>query len=263
VLSSIPKLCINNSMNLLFCQCCNASFIPKAGSLGKFCSLSCSSRHNNKLSTEKKISKYMLNPLACNCCNKSLAYEKRKNKFCSNRCAAIVSNKVERKRGPTPKEKLLYSKVKFYLCTHTNKWYVNRNPNGTVRRSSPYIKSEKEKYYAASRFKFNVYHFPNEFNLSLIETHGWYTCPGKKRSTFPKNLLGVSRDHIISVSYGFANNIDPAIISHPANCRIVLQSDNKKKHSTCDITLSELLQKIIIWDQKYSERRTGLEPVLF
>ena len=254
-------------MKQSFCQSCNTSFIPKAGTFGKFCSLSCSSRYNNKISTEKKISKYNIAPTLCSCCASPLPYDKRKNKFCSISCSTTHSNLkkdyTKFKPGPKPKEKFPFCSVKFYQCKHTNRWYSNKNSDGTVRKCSPYIKTKKEKYYASARFKFNVYHFPNEFNLSLIEQHGWYTCPGRKRIKEPKNIAGVSRDHIISVSYGFANNIDPAIIAHPANCRILLHSDNKKKHSKCDLTLSELLSKIKLWDQKYTERRTGFEPVLF
>ena len=250
-------------MKPTFCQSCNTSFIPKAGTFGKYCSLSCSSRHQNQLATAKKIKKYTENPALCKTCNTALPYSTRKNKFCNRSCAAKTTNSVSRKRGPTAKEQFLFCSVKFYLCKHTNKWYSNKNPNGTIRKCSPYVKTEKEKYYNAARFKFNVYHYPDEFDISMIETYGWYTCPGRKRSKEPKNILGVSRDHIISVSYGFTNNIDPAIIAHPANCRILLHSDNKKKHSKCDLTLSELLSKINQWDQKYTERRTGLEPVLF
>ena len=94
----------------------------------------------------------------------------------------------------------------------------------------------------------------------LIKEFGWYTCPGKKRKHQPKNISGVSRDHIISVSYGFANNIDPTVLSHPANCKIMIHSDNKIKHNKCDITLDQLLIKIKVWEQKYTERCIGLEP---
>jgi len=82
-------------------------------------------------------------------------------------------------------------------------------------------------------------------------------CPGRKRKTFAKNIDGVSRDHIISVSFGFNNGIDPNIIAHPANCRIVLQSQNKRKAESCLMTLDQLLTKISEWDNKY--RTSGAE----
>jgi hypothetical protein len=235
-------------MKTSICQHCSKLFNVTPGSYGKFCSLSCGTTFRNKINLEKSETKYKLNPVKCKCCQTEIDYEKRKNKYCSISCASKITNSVSRKRGPTAVEKLPYSKIKFILCAHTNQYYSNKNPDGSLRRCSPYIKTIKEQYYNNARFKFNVYHYPEEFNLSLIDQHGWYTCPGKKRKNGTKNIFGVSRDHIISVSYGFANNIDPKIISHPANCRIVLHAENKKKHSNCGMSLAELIDKIKKWN---------------
>lgn len=251
---------LNNTMKHAICQHCHSSFIIGQGSLGKFCSLSCGTSYRNKANLENTIIKYELSPIKCNGCTQTLTFKQRKNKYCSNSCAS-KKNQTPRKRGPTAAEKFPFSKIKFILCSHTNQYYINRNPDGSMRKSSPYIKTIKEQYYSAARFKINVYHYPAEFDLVLLEKHGWYTCPGLKRKGQPKNISGVSRDHIISVSYGFANNIDPAIISHPANCRLMLHSDNKIKHSKCSLTVDQLLEKIDIWDKKYTERRNGLEPL--
>lgn len=247
-------------MKTATCQHCSKLFTVSPGSYGKFCSLSCGTIFRNKINLEKAKAKYKLNPTFCKCCQTNIDYEKRKNKYCSISCSSKITNNVPRKRGPTAVEKLPYSRIKFILCIHTNQYYSNKNTDGSPRRCSPYIKTIKEQYYSAARFKFNVYHYPNEFDLSLIKEHGWYTCPGLKRKGQPKNILGVSRDHIISVSYGFANNIDPKIISHPANCRIMLHIDNKIKHSKNDISLDQLLDKINIWNKKYTEQATGFEP---
>ena len=242
------------------CQYCSKLFIITPGSYGKFCSLSCGTSSRNKSNLENSKIKYNLNPSKCRCCQLVLDYEKRKNKYCSTSCASKITNQIARKRGPTAVEKLPYCKIKFILCTHTNQYYSNKNTDGSTRRCSPYIKTIREHYYMAARFKFNVYHYPEEFDLKLIEQYGWYTCPGLKRKGEPKNVLGVSRDHIISVSYGFLNNIDSKIISHPANCRIMLHSDNKIKHSKCDMTVEQLLKQIDKWNKKYTERVTGIEP---
>ena len=246
------------------CQQCSKLFSITLGSYGKFCSLSCGTTFRNKINLEKAEIKYKLNPIKCKCCQTEIKYKKRKNKYCSKSCASKITNSISRKRGPTAVEKPPkppYSKIKFILCTHTNQYYSNKNLDGSTRKCSPYIKTIKEKYYSSARFKFNVYHYPEEFDLSLITQYGWYTCPGLKRRGHPKNISGVSRDHIISVSYGFSNNIDPFIISHPANCRIMLHSDNKIKHKRCDLTITQLLEKIDAWDKKYTERRIGLEPM--
>jgi hypothetical protein len=221
----------------------------------KFCNLSCSTIHKNIIARKNKLQKYLLNPKLCLQCNEVIEIHKQVNKFCSSSCSAVYSNQRKDwskiKTGPPKTGRRLFSKIRFILCTHTNQYYSNRNSNGSFRRCSPYIKTIKEKYYLAARFRFNVYHYPEKFDLSLITRHGWYTCPGLKRKNQPKNIAGVSRDHIISVSYGFANNIDPTIISHPANCRIMLHSENKIKHSNCDKTLLQLLEDICVWDNVY------------
>ena len=251
---------LNNSMKTSTCQHCSKLFNITPGSYGKFCSLSCGTTFRNKINLEKSKIKYNLNPVKCKCCQTILKFGKRKNKYCSISCASKITNRVPRKRGPTAVEKFPYSKIKFILCKHTNQYYSNKNPDGSTRKSSPYIKTIKEQYSASARFRFNVYHYPEEFDLSLIEQHGWYTCPGLKRKGQPKNISGVSRDHIISISYGFANNIDPQIIAHPANCRIMIHLDNKIKHNKCDLTIEQLLEKIYNWDRKHTERVTGIEP---
>lgn len=246
-------------MKTLGCQHCNKSYIPTPGSLRKYCSLSCSNKARAIKQKKTMEEKYMLNPVLCNCCNLPISFEKRKNKFCSHSCSAKITNLIERKRGPTAKEKLMFSKVEFLFCDKTQKWYSNKTNTGTTRKCSPYLKTPKEQYYNAARFKFNVYHYPEEFDIQLIEEHGWYSCPGKKRKYGIKNTLGVSRDHIISVSYGFRNNVDARVISHPANCRIMLHSENKRKSNECELTVEQLLKKIDIWDKKYTERKTRVE----
>lgn len=230
-----------------FCQHCRKQFMVQAGSKGKFCSLSCGTSFRNQENKKLKEIKYLELPNKCQNCKKELMYHQRNNKYCSNSCAAQITNKVPRKRGPTAKEKHQFSRIKFLLCDKTNKWYSNRNKDGSFRRCSPYIKTDKQKYYMEARFKFNVYNFPEKFDINLINTYGWYSCPGKKRKNSPKNVNGVSRDHLVSISYGFKNNIDPKIISHPANCQIVLHSENKRKSENCKITLDELLERIKNW----------------
>ena len=50
-------------------------------------------------------------------------------------------------------------------------------------------------------------------------------------------------DHIFSQKAGFEQGIDPKIISHPGNLRILPASENQSKSSRCDITLEELMIK--------------------
>lgn len=104
------------------------------------------------------------------------------------------------------------------------------------------------KYYRQlCSFRFNLADYPDEFDFSLVERHGWYAA--KNRGN---NLNGVSRDHMVSVSYGYQNGIDPSIISHPANCRLLVHNDNVSKKEKCSCTLEDLLIRIQVWNKKYS-----------
>jgi len=101
-------------------------------------------------------------------------------------------------------------------------------------------------YRPACEFKFSVNNFKEEFSFLLIEQYGWYS-PSNRGN----NLSGISRDHSYSVKDGFSNNIDPEIISHPANCILMRHSDNSSKNSNSSITIEELEDKIKVWDNKY------------
>jgi len=116
-------------------------------------------------------------------------------------------------------------------------------------RKIPLEKRKKDTLYhyrMCCVFKFNLADYPEEFDFSLIEEHGWYSA--KNRGN---NLNGVSRDHIVSVKYGYQNNIDPNIISHPANCRLMLHGSNVSKGEKCGMTVEQLKEKIRQWDEKY------------
>jgi hypothetical protein len=93
------------------------------------------------------------------------------------------------------------------------------------------------------RFKFGLSKYPDEFNFELIKKYGWYSSKN--------NIGGISRDHMVSVKYGFENKIDPKIISHPANCKLMTQNENIKKFKKCSMSLEELLIRIELWNKKY------------
>ena len=54
----------------------------------KFCNTSCQNQYKSK---QIKL-KYKKNPNVCQYCGKALSWEQRKNKYCSNSCAAIANN---------------------------------------------------------------------------------------------------------------------------------------------------------------------------
>ena len=72
---------------------------------------------------------------------------------------------------------------------------------------------------------------------------------GKINNNMLREHKGCVRDHLLSRRYGFDNNIPTWIISHPANCEIVLHSENVRRSFTNDnqITLNELFERIENW----------------
>ena len=91
------------------------------------------------------------------------------------------------------------------------------------------------KYKSLTRFRFTLNKFPNEFDFSLIEKHGWY-----KASNHGNNLTGISRDHRISVMGGFNQRINPLLIAHPVNCKLLIHVENISKNSKSEIILEIL-----------------------
>lgn len=109
-------------------------------------------------------------------------------------------------------------------------------------------KSDKEVYKVDCKFTFNVYDYPEWFDLTLISEFGWYTASNRGN-----NQLGVQRDHRYSISDGFKNGISPDIISHPANCKLMVNFENQRKHSKSIITIEELLKDIEMWNEMYDK----------
>lgn len=247
------------------CTNCDTLFTLLPGSHGKFCSVQCSSHYNSSIRKEKNIQKYLLNPKQCKHCSDVIPYDKRTtNKFCSKSCAAKFNNAVKDwsniTTGPVPKPKPAKQKksnrfqlsntdgpyTRIYLCTckHTGiQWY-----SPTVRTIHPSAATSRSMYSYQCRFTFGIKQYPEWFATAseLIQTYGWYAAANRGN-----NLNGCSRDHLFSVSDGFKNNIDPSIISHPANCRIIPHKENQSKNKKSIITLAELYERIEEFNSKY------------
>lgn len=102
------------------------------------------------------------------------------------------------------------------------------------------------KFYRPScAFRFSISEYPNEFDVDELKQLGMYSASNRGN-----NLRGISRDHLYSVKDGFLNGIDPAIISHPANCALVPHTINNKKHARSSITYEELLRRIETFDAR-------------
>lgn len=246
----------------------------------KYCSLKCRNIYVNKyLRNYDKVSKtfkekrrieedeYLKAPRICKACDEAIPFESRLNNeyYCSKSCSVKITNK-ERKglklnmssNGRESLRKSIYENIlkrpyeeykeKFCIgCNSSlkrNKFYCSNECRKIKRRESM---DEFIKYKADASFNFNLKDYPNEFDFTLIEKHGWY-----KPSNRGNNLDGVSRDHMYSIAEGFKNGVDAKLISHPANCRLIKHSENISKNKSSIITIEELLKRIELWKIVYT-----------
>ena len=206
---------------------------------------------------EKKFGKLIRDIENCSICDKPIDIEYREGKkkakyFCSRSCA--------NSRGPRSKEtkakisealkktkiakQCLYCGDEFIPKKPQQKYCSNKCGGASQRRTDDNLIT----YRRRASFDFNLADYPEEFNFDLIEEHGWYSAANRGN-----NLNGVSRDHMVSVKFGYENNIDPNIIGHPANCRLMRHNDNVSKYEGCSITLKELKVRIQKWNNKYNK----------
>ena len=99
-------------------------------------------------------------------------------------------------------------------------------------------KTEKELYWQECQFKFDPYTESQIKGYDLLLKHG---LNGKTK---------LHRDHMLSIHYGWVNNISSDIISHPANCEILFDIDNMRKNSNSSITVEDLIARIKNWDSE-------------
>ena len=257
-----------------------------------YCSMKCRNYYVNKfirdysknsegLSKEVK-NEYELNPKYCinTKCGKKLSYEKRINQYCGHSCKA--NNLNPNRKGSKHKisnEGLINLKKSAYknllkvnieisikneleyletpkLCKHCSNYIPYNKRNKIIFCSKECVKKFKRKdmdafkiYKSDTKFNFSLNSYPSEFDFSLIEKFGWYSPSNSKNP----NIEGISRDHMISVMEGFELSIDPKILAHPANCKLMKHSENISKNKKSTLTIGELKEKIINWKLKYND----------
>jgi hypothetical protein len=207
----------------MFCENCKEQHNGIYGS-GRFCSIKCArgfATKSNRVEINKKVSDKLS--------NRKLSDEHKKH--------------IEQANNFNRKEKTTR------CCLECNSNMLCRPSDNrkfcTTKCWATYTEKNKEPfllYRQRCNFDFKFEDHPNKFNLTLVEQHGWYS-PSNKGN----NLNGVSKDHMISVRTGFDLGIDPEIIKHPANCKIMLHRQNQSKREKSSITLEELLERIRSW----------------
>jgi hypothetical protein len=207
---------------------------------------------------------------ACPKCNN---IHNKPGKFCSRKCANSriwsEDDKIKKSNAAKNSKKVLLANSDENKKKHLSELAKKQNKNGRLnfhilktkevkekvkktwqKKSVEWLKSLDRKKYKDYRklcaFRFSLNNYPDEFDFELIKKFGWYKAKNKG-----DNPNGVSRDHMFSISEGFKQNVDPYLISHPANCRLMQHGENFKKKAECYITLKELEQRIENWNKKY------------
>jgi hypothetical protein len=232
---------------------------------GKFCSRSCGGKTNSRKRSLVVRQRYEANPKICKWCKSAISYERRKvSIFCNSVCSAKNSNlnrskesrtkqslalkiTLRHKFGPlnqiTPKipkpETYLYSRVFLCVCDVTGKHFYSKYRK---KYSSEAAMLHRKNYRLACNFKFSLYKYIEMVGYDLLLKYGIYHPTS--------NPGGVSRDHLHSVADGWKTKIAPDIMSHPANCHLVLHTFNNKKNTTSSVTINELLQLIQEWNSR-------------
>ena len=113
-------------------------------------------------------------------------------------------------------------------------------------RKTGHLATPREEYYRQVRFKipYVLWKYLPGWNLYL--KYGTYNPSS--------NINGVDKDHMVSRSYGWKHDIDPYLISHPANCQFLIHGPNCKKSASCALTVDELIERV----QAFNE--TILDP---
>ena len=110
----------------------------------------------------------------------------------------------------------------------------------------------KKKYNKLCAFRFKEDLYPYIKGYDLYCQFGTYKCKKTKQ--------GVEKDHRISKDYGWKHHIDPAIMSHPANCEFLPYDENHRKLKKCSITLEQLMEEIKAFDEKIKNLHHDIAP---
>lgn len=224
------------------CEFCGLSFLPEDKSY-KFCSHSCSAKSSNKNRSYDFLNGYKESK--CIECGVDLGVRKTASvsKSRCNPCRIIYGKKY-------CDDRKVITISECFVCSNRYEYRLVKSKfcSDVCRQVFIKDKASLAEYRRMCQFKFSMKKFPTEFEFDLIKKYGMYS-PANKGN----NLGGVSRDHMVSVRYGFEHKIDPSIIGHPANCKLMIHTENISKMEDCSISLEELNKKIKTWNKKYGQ----------
>lgn len=131
-----------------------------------------------------------------------------------------------------------YSDFGMFLkkCLNLNLLNFKDAANNFYKKSGRSVTDDKTVYYKNCSFSFDPYSMPNIPGYEKLLELGIYHPL--------RNPNGVCRDHIVSIAYGWRNNISPELISHPCNCQFLTNAENITKNDRSLLTVDELRVRI-------------------
>lgn len=254
-------------LNPKMCKGCNIPIPYEIASYQLYCSKSCSTSHTNKgrvksNETRVKISNTLKShrtPL--NCSSKPIIKKTKKkynppskqNKIFTVRIGikniktnsvriakhltqVVIKNKLKDTTYPT-------SKVFYNTCSHCFALFTKRAAMRYCDDHSNLYKSQNRNRYA---FTFNVYDYPELFDIDLIKEKGWHSHGGR----YKYNPNGLTRDHKVSVNESIKNGYDPYYIKHPLNCEIMTFAANNVKKTSSSMSYEDLKKQVDEYDEQ-------------
>lgn len=196
------------------------------------------------------VAQYQASLSNCKHCNK-LFKSQYKAVFCSKSCSTTFTNQFKVKSESSnqstsdslkeyfrinPRPKKVSTRVKgTSVCKHCNNTFESKIQKKYCCTCSPLYMAQARNRF---KFTFNVFKYPELFDLQLLQQVGFYAPRGKSGRWNPK---GLSRDHKVSVNESIVNNYDPYYITHPLNCELMPHSDNNKKKTKSSIKYEDLV----------------------
>lgn len=228
------------------------------------------------------LTQYQNSLISCKLCNKLFKSE-YKAVFCSRSCATTYTNQFKVKsaesnlatsislklfntHNPRPKKAVAVSplkrgskstnhadepktkqcKIRSFerVCYHCTSKFESKLKKKYCSSCSPMYMAEARNRF---KFTFNVFKYPDLFDLTLLKEVGFYAPRGKSGSWNPN---GLSRDHRVSVNEAIKNNYDPYYITHPVNCELMPHYQNNSKKTKNSLSYQDLISVVDDYDQR-------------
>ena len=157
---------------MINCSLCNKEFEPKPGTVGKFCSLSCSCSYNGTIKALSTCKKYYMNAPQCKKCGSVIDYFQRKSakEYCSSSCSA-KHTQLNKSRGNYKTKQSMNNcppKPKYRNCKNCSIEFRTIKNNKYCSDDCRKIKlSEKMKHNA---LMYNYQSHRNPYRQSYLES---------------------------------------------------------------------------------------------